>query len=336
MYNYNTKKTKGQDLLQELQKRKIQQQQYARLLINAAKNISHIAAATADSIAKCGSYISINDKGQITGANFCHNRYCPICQWRASRKMLGQLAHMQDIVTEDTSNFALITLTIRNTDSLQNGLYTIYDGLHRYINDRRIKKSIIGYMRTLEITYNTASLTWHPHIHLIAALHPDYYDTLQDYYITQSNLQDLWRRCIRADYYTQVDIRAIKDGDTLGALAEVAKYAIKPSSVLNAAAKQDTITELMRATYHRRLRSFGGVYRKAAKTLKVKPEDMQDELASPSDTDKQYVYTGGKYVLIDNVPQNVIQDTIIKPFFYDTPQQTCNCCKEMGGAADAG
>ena len=325
MYKYNTDTQKNQDILQEFLKRKAQQRLYAPKLISAISTISHIAQSTADSIYKCGSYIAISPQGHITGANFCRHRFCPICQWRASRKIYGQLMQMYDYVQAATANFALLTLTARNSKALQDGVEQIYDGLHRFINDRRIKKSIIGYMRTLEITYNKSDQTWHPHIHMILALHPDYYNTTKSLYISQEEYEIKWRRAIKATYFTQVDIRAIND-NVQGAIAEVAKYAIKPSSVLTSHTEIETIRELIAATYHRRLRSFGGIFRDAAKIIGVQAEPVDLISDKPSELDRQYIYTNGRYIPIDLTPEKTIYDQLIKPINTSETQQTCNCC----------
>ena len=182
-------------------------------------------------------------------------------------------------------------------------------------------------MRTLEITYNEQSNTWHPHIHMLLHL-ADGYFTASTLYLEQKDYETIWRTCVRADYITQVDVRAIKD-DVAGALAEVAKYAVKPSSVLTSHAEVETIRELVAATYHRRLRSFGGSFKRAAKALNIQA-DLVDELPQPSGSDTVYIYTHGKYVPKAFVPQKELDTVAMAAISLKTAQQTCNCCK-IGG-----
>lgn len=327
MFNYNIPNSKNQELLQEISKRKAQQRIYAPIIAKAISELSNVSDQTACAIYNCGTHISISPSGRITGANFCRNRYCPICQWRASRKVYGQVAKIYDYIAMPESRFALLTLTIRNTVSLEDGLAQCFEGLKRFTNSRKIKKSIQGWMRTLEITYNEQSNTWHPHIHMLLHL-ADGYFTASTLYLEQKDYETIWRTCVRADYITQVDVRAIKD-DVAGALAEVAKYAVKPSSVLTSHAEVETIRELVAATYHRRLRSFGGSFKRAAKALNIQA-DLVDELPQPSGSDTVYIYTHGKYVPKAFVPQKELDTVAMAAISLKTAQQTCNCCK-IGG-----
>lgn len=331
MNNYIIQHGKNQGILQEILKRKAQQRVYAPIIAKAISELSHISDQTACSIYNCGTYLSINHDGRITGANFCKHRYCPICQWRASRKVYGQIAQIYDYIATPESRFALLTLTLRNMDNLKDGLEQCFEGLKRFTNNRQIKKSIQGWMRTLEITYNDKTQTWHPHVHMLLHLSDNYF-TDGKVYLMQSEYERIWRMCVRADYVTQVDIRAIKD-DIKGALAEVAKYAVKPSSVLNSHAEVETIRELIAATYHRRLRSFGGSFKKAAKALGLQAEPM-DELPEPSDQDTVYIYTHGQYIPRVFVPQKDLDDVATAAFSAEKARQTCNCCK-IGGVASA-
>lgn len=327
MNNYIIQGGKNQAVLQEILKRKAQQRVYAPILAKAISELSHISDQTACALYNCGTYISISSEGRITGANFCKHRYCPICQWRASRKVYGQIAQIYDYIATPQSRFALLTLTIRNMTNLEDGVKQCFEGLKRFTNNRNVKKSIQGWMRTLEITYNDKDLTWHPHVHMLLHLSDNYF-TDDKAYLTQREYERIWRLCVRADYITQVDVRAIKD-DVTGALAEVAKYAVKPSSVLTSHAEVETIRELIAATYHRRLRSFGGSFKRAAKALGVQAEPV-DELPQPSESDTVYIYTRGKYIPRQFIPQKEIETVAMAAISLKAAQQTCNC-RKIGG-----
>lgn len=334
MINYITQPQKSQSEIQELSKRKAQQKKYAPLIAQAIKENTHIAQSTAESIYTCGTYIAMHG-GKITAANFCKNRYCPICQWRASRKIYGQTRQIYDTIATEKSKFALLTLTIRNTHALKAGLQACFDGLKRFTNTDKFKRAQQGYMRTLEITYNEKTSSWHPHIHMLLHLHDDYFND-EKRYLTQSDYIDMWRRSVKDNCITQVDIRLVK-GDIAKAIAEVAKYAIKPSSVLHSGAEQSTVTELISSTYRRRLRSFGGSFKNAAHALGIQAEPNED-LQPPSPEDDIYIYKNGTYIHIkDNAPQNhqIICNALENE--RKKTQQTCNCCtndeKLAGGGA---
>ena len=335
MFNYITQTEKSQQVIQEISKRKYQQKLYAPLIAEALKADERISENSVNAIFRCGTFISVNTTGQITSANFCKNRYCPICQWRASRKIYSELAQVCEKLASETERFALLTLTIRNSQSLKDGIEQCFDGLKRFINQRKFKKAFQGFLRTLEITYNDKHRTWHPHIHMILHLQDAYFSD-KNIYLTQEDIETLWRNSVRASYITQVDIRAIKNGEDMrGAIAEVAKYAIKPSSVLTSTSEQATISELIRSTYRRRLRSFGGTFKKVAHALGIQAEPT-DELPGLSPTDTIYIYTKGTYKKTALTPQTCAEFAKNDQKERQSLQQSCNCCKNNEDLAGGG
>ena len=62
-------------------------------------------------VSDCGSYLEfhheldddgcINEVGLLHRANFCKDRLCPLCSWRRSLKMFGQISDISDHLHED-------------------------------------------------------------------------------------------------------------------------------------------------------------------------------------------------------------------------------------------
>ena len=263
---------KIKEQLQTLNKRKAEQEKIIPIILTAWKENKLHTEEKQKRLEDCGSIIGFNEYGEISSANFCKDKLCPICQWRKSRRVFGEIMQIQKIVENKISDFALLTLTLKNTVTLSEGIFDIMKGFYNFSNDRTFKKVSDGYIRTVEITYNNKFKNWHPHIHLIIALKDNYYS---ENFIKTEKWAEIWGRSARLDYSPIVDMRAI--GQSLQmrekAVAEVAKYAIKPFQTKgDINAELNAYVGLYGGTKHRRLRSFGGVYAKARKEVPERKE----------------------------------------------------------------
>lgn len=202
----------------------------------------------------------------------------------------------------------MLTLTQRNVEGpeLSAELDRMSKGLARLVR-RKEWAPIKGWLRATETTHNTQRWaldatghrykidangdrvpnawydTYHPHIHLLLAVNSSYLKSKQ--YIKQKDWVRLWRECMGLDYDPSVDVHVIKprDGDApaengepdadrgIGAaVAEVSKYASKPSSYLVASDLELTVsavTTLAAALKGKRLTAWGGVCKEAAAQL---------------------------------------------------------------------
>ena len=103
-------------------------------------------------------------------------------------------------------------------------------------------------------------------------------------------ISEAWTRLWR-------NIRAVK-GDKVNAIAEVAKYAVKPCSLdLDSVNAVSAYSELIDSTYNRRLRSYGGIIRKAIKALDIAiNSDYMDNYDKSSGNALYLVYSSDKGV----------------------------------------
>ena len=263
---------KIKEQLQILNKRKTEQEKIIPIILTAWKENKLYSEEKQKRLEDCGSIIGFNEHGEMSSANFCKDKLCPICQWRKSRRVFGEIMQIQKIVENNISDFALLTLTLKNTNSLSEGICDIMKGFYNFSNNRTFKKVSEGYIRTVEITYNNKLNNWHPHIHLVVALKENYYS---ENFIKTEKWSDIWGRSARLDYAPIVDMRAI--GQSLQmrekAVAEVAKYAIKPFQTKgDINAELNAYIGLYGGTKNRRLRSFGGIYAKARKLVPERDE----------------------------------------------------------------
>lgn len=263
---------------------------------------------------ECGTNLLIDENGHITGANFCKQRLCPVCNYRRSTLMWHKI---NEIVGQFKENqFVFITLTVKNCKDveLNNTINHILQSFRRITNRKTWQKNFIGYVRGLEITYNSKENTYHPHIHILAVTSEEYY---KSDYVDIHTLRKWWTESAELDYFVQVNIEAVKDKKK--AVAEVAKYAVKMSSVLESGISSQTLraTQIIASCIeNRRLIATGGAITKAAQTLKINLENDEDfNVWEARKSSSMYLWNGGEYELVDLKKQALSsQITKVKSF----------------------
>lgn len=239
----------------------------------------------------CGDYIAVNEKMEVVQGNFCKNRLCPVC----NRKYAAQKWHKIKIISEQITNvfspiYALLTLTVKNVpaEKLSEEITHLMKSIDRMHKTSLWKEKVLGFFRSLEITYNSESKTYHPHYHYIICLPTNYEKEMTSTY----EWRKLWERSARLEYNSQIDLQLISTEEQLsGGIAEVAKYAVKISSVVENG--EDALKPLQQAIRGRRLISFGGIIKEIAKEYDKKNKKSAQEL------DKipvaSFIYQDGQY-----------------------------------------
>ena len=181
-------------------------------------------------------------KKKLKSANFCRLRLCPMCQWRRSLKMFGQVQTITDKILErdKSTRFLFATFTVKNVDAenletciniLNNKFLYLVSQNKTFAPAKKLKQNLLGYLKAVEVTYNTKDKTYHPHLHVIFAVKSTFFKNKQNY-MTKKEWIELWQQALGVDYKPQTDIRAIKSG-TAKAVAEVAKYPVKTAPILS-------------------------------------------------------------------------------------------------------
>lgn len=229
-------------------------------------------------------------KWHLYKANFCRDRLCPMCSWRRSYKIFGQVSQIMDLIGKNY-DFLFLTLTVPNVTApeLSSKLDELQKGWYKLSNYKRVKSILKGFFKALEITYNKVSNTYHPHFHIVLAVPKHYFTT--SYYIQRDDWLQLWQRAMKDETITQVDVRRAKGkikGSEISvegaaaskalasAIAEIAKYAVKSSDYIF---KDDELTDsvvgcLADVLTNRRLCAFGGCFADAHKQLQL--DDAED------------------------------------------------------------
>lgn len=247
----------------------------------------------AAAVRNCGQQLvfgqNILPSGEIEGqrhlmsAQFCKDRFCPICSWRRSIKNVDNLCKVCSFLLPKYS-FRFLTLTIRNTASLAAGLDQLLKGWYVFSKSKIFKRHVFGYHRSLEITYNEKSKSWHPHLHIMIAVSKNYGKKGHDFW-EESDVLKLWQSAADDDLITQVKISVPYYKDDAGvkhyahhsgrlslpAIIESCKYESKDCIKYS----PGVFRELVNACTGRRFYSYGGCMKAAFAKLGL--EDIESD-----------------------------------------------------------
>ena len=219
---------------------------------------------------------------------FCRVRLCPMCQWRRSLKLFSQVSKITDYINNqnDDVRYLFITLTQKNCsgselvqeiNKINKSFSLLVDKTKRVQPASKFKKMLLGYIKSTEVTYNPKTKTYHPHLHCIFAVQGEYFN--KENYINKNSWRAIWADLLKVDYLPQVNVQAIKPARQQKAVAELAKYPAKVSSILNLPQMQavQVVMDLTTLCYKRRFVAFGGIFKKTKALLKL--QDVEAENA---------------------------------------------------------
>lgn len=215
----------------------------------------------------------------------CRDRLCPICATRRSRMLAVQSAKVMPKIIKDGSNDAqLVTLTVKNCNGvdLPDTITRILHGWANISQSYDTRKTVDGWARSLEITYNREAHTYHPHIHVILLSSADRWKD-KGYWV------DRWAKACSLDYSPVVDTRPIKKGTDGKALLEVCKYVTKTSDLIEKLSPGElafAVEPLSASIKCRKLNAYGGDWAAERRRLKLKEPDLMDDVEL-SEADKE-------------------------------------------------
>ena len=216
---------------------------------------------------ECGKYHGMHTTG-------CKNRLCPICATRIARVTAIQAVEAIDRIKRlyPDAQLSLLTLTQRNVTGpdLASEVSKMLQGWTSVINRAPMRK-MIGWARTVEIVPALAlDGTYHPHIHAIIVHAPSTCPTVEWF-------SAAWKSGMCLSYNPVCDLRPIEDEQ--GAVFEVSKYVSKMTRVYdNSPHEHDHVRYMTEAMTSRRLRSYGGEWKKARLALNMMAaEDLDDD-----------------------------------------------------------
>lgn len=234
-------------------------------------------------------YTGTGDQKELQAANFCQLRLCPMCIGRRARRAAYKLSQVLDLTErEHKVKFIFLTLTIRNCagKDLSETITQLLKGWYRLMDNRKVERAVQGWFRALEITRNEKNGTYHPHLHVILAVEPGYFDRDFRLYIEHKEWVERWAKALRVDYRpgVWVEITRGKESKQLDASAasakEAAKYCVKDedyiSPTLSLRKAANIVTTYTEALHRRRLTAYGGWLLEAARLVGAEDLDNGD------------------------------------------------------------
>lgn len=260
MDNYTIKKKNNQELISKIKK--------------------HISESSLELIEQCGSFLEMYsnkelDKKKLKTANFCKNRFCPMCNWRKSKKDALKVSILMQYIKEELDlEFVFLTLTAPNVkgEELEKEIREYTKAFTNLTKRKEFIKINKGFVRKLEVTYNEKNNTYHPHLHIIMAVNKSYFSSRD--YISKKKLLELWKECKKDNTITQVDIKKIDTTDRK-AILEIAKYSAKDSDYLKS---QEVFDVFYKALKGKRLLTYTGVFKDAIDLFKEGKLDKYKEV----------------------------------------------------------
>lgn len=218
---------------------------------------------------ECGEY-------HIAKANLCRDRFCPVCSWRLSLSRFANMARVMDALQNGYPEYrySLITLTVKNckAQELSKTMETMSSCWHLAVNQRRIRQFMVGWARSVEITYNKETGELHPHYHIILMSSPE---SSADY-----DLVSEWQKaCNKKGLKTSIkaqntqEIQA-KDGEKLiKSILETIKYALKSDQMEQIPIK--TFRQIVGEMSKKRLFASGGKIKEYMKLCDITSAEME-------------------------------------------------------------
>jgi plasmid rolling circle replication initiator protein Rep len=267
-------------------------------------------------IIDCGTFLELlgdfeMENRKINKANFCKNRFCPMCSWRlACKDSLEISILMEHLRCEENKEFIFLTLTTPNVkdDSLEEEIRKYNKAFEKLMKRKEVKTIVKGYIRKLEVTYQkeqyiTKDLwkrkkdyyekrglvigdlepnydTYNPHFHVVIVVNKSYF-TDKDYYISRERWLELWQLSTGDKSITQVDVRKAKSNNHKE-VYELAKYSAKDSDYLVSRPVFETFYKALKG---KQVLVFSGLFKDAHKMYKLGELDIYKK-----QSDIEYVY----------------------------------------------
>ena len=228
----------------------------------------------------------------IKKANLCRDRFCPVCSWRLSLQRYNEMREVISIINStdnEITNWSLITLTCKNCDEGQvsETLSLMAKAWNLTKQQRDIKPHIVGWARSVEITYNEESKTFHPHYHCLIAWKNGNSGTLlvnkwlfacKKYKLTANvkaqNVSPVQH--LRTKNVSQVEVSQELPEQFTKAILETFKYSIKTSDLEDMPLK--AFKNLVEQYGGKRLIAYGGIIKDVARAKKALEDDIIDDI----------------------------------------------------------
>lgn len=203
------------------------------------------------------------------------------------KKFAEMCATLQSVNDLKSYGAGFLTLTVKNCkpENLGHVLKKMAEDWNRMLQRKICKDTFLGWARSVEVTYNEKTKTFHPHFHIILL-----YEPFLSVGEMHKRLRGAWNSAARLDYEAITDFRAIGESETnidnedfYKAIVETFKYSVKSSDL--AEMPIGIFRTFTLAIQGVRFVSYGGIIKEARKKLGYKDNDAsEDEIEIDRDT----------------------------------------------------
>lgn len=260
-------------------------------------------SAYAERAAYCATWLQFDSsldgtQKQLRAANFCQLRLCPVCMARRAKRSAYKLSQIMDYVEAKRGcRYIFLTLTVRNCEGADLGktIDLLTRGWVKLIRHRSFERAVHGWFRAVEVTRNKLKDTYHPHIHAVLAVMPEYFDKKEKFFLNQLQWRHHWQVAAGLDYDPTVYISKTRkkkesrttDTPSLSASKEAAKYVTKDYEYIDDRLSLEEAARIVKVytdgLFKRRLVAFGGWLKDAAKKFDADDLDMPADLVHLDD-----------------------------------------------------
>lgn len=248
-------------------------------------------------ISECGTYLQYAtdqkvENRKLFNANFCKNRYCPICSKNKSLKDARDVKILTEYLRDLGFEFLFATLTAPNCQQseLKEEITKYNKALSKMLKDEKYN-FIQGYIRKLEITFNDdksskSYRTFHPHFHILICVRKSYFK--KAYLSKQVWLAD-WRKAMDDSSITQIDIKKVSLGRKNNidkSILELTKYITKDFDFYS---DVDVFENFYKGSKGKQMFAFSGIFRDAKRKLKNK--ELEKYADSKKEIEWYYLFT---------------------------------------------
>ena len=195
-----------------------------------------------------------------------------------AQKVIGEV-----IKEKPKARWLFLTLSTKNSidgKHLDQSLKEMSKAFNKLKMYSKVKKNLIGFMRSTEVTVNKKDGSYNQHMHVLLCVENTYFKNKENY-ISQSEWVTLWQKALQVDYKPVANIKAIKpnkkgDKDIQAAIKETSKYSVKSSDYLTGNHEKDAeiVNDLEQGLHKKRMLSYGGLLKQKHKILNL--DDAED------------------------------------------------------------
>lgn len=247
----------------------------------------------ADKINNCMSWLEMrvdkNNKHYVTKTNRCNNKFCMICGSIKSNNHYMDVMRKYNVIVRDYPNaeFLLLTCSLPNVPARHlRQRILLYNRKFRALV--KYFPYYLGACKSIEITYNDAKNSYHPHIHALICVDKNYFN---GYMKNHDELLQRWASLCGVDvnranlFISHIDNSFIRCG-----VRECVKYSFKYQNIFNGVISRDSVIlrDLMRSLDKIRLFDTLGLFR----SVQPEPSDDVKFVGKPI----YYYWSGGTYI----------------------------------------